>query len=182
MREARREGSPYPKADLTLRGLARLVDFALAFGLTQAGRELGPVLGVLYLLLADGFMHGQSVGKRLFGVRAMVLPRRVPAGYRESFLRNAPFALVALFSVVPIAWLLVLLVGLPIVAFEGWMAWTDRLGVRIGDIFADTQVVDAKVVSRIEVVAHPLHPVSTPAPPGSSARGAGPVGPARGAA
>ncbi len=181
MREARREGSPYPKADLTLRGLARLVDFALAFGLTQAGHEVGPVLGVLYLLLADGFMHGQSVGKRLFGVRAMVLPRRVPAGYRESVLRNAPFALVALFSVVPIAWLLVPLVGLPIVAFETWMAWTDRLGVRIGDIFADTQVVDAKVVSKIEVVAHPLHPVA-PAPPGRSVREARQVDPARGAA
>ncbi len=40
MREARREGSPYPKADLTLRALARLVDFALAFGLTQAGHDL----------------------------------------------------------------------------------------------------------------------------------------------
>ncbi len=181
MREARREGSPYPKADLTMRGLARLVDLALAFALTQAAHEVGSILGVLYLLLADGFVHGQSVGKRLFGVRAMVLPRRVPAGYRESMLRNAPFALVALFSVVPIWWLLVLVVGLPILAFESWMVWSDRLGVRIGDIFADTQVVDAKVVSKIEVVTHPLRPV-TPAPPGSSARGAGAVGPARGAA
>ena len=181
MREARREGSPYPKADLTLRGLARLVDFALAFAVTQAAHEVGPILGVLYLLLADGFMHGQSVGKRLFGVRTMVLPRRVPAGYRESMLRNAPFALVALFSVVPIAWLLVLLVGLPIVAFEGWMAWSDRLGVRIGDIFADTQVVDAKVVAKIEVVAHPLHPVA-PAPPSQRVREAPEAGAARGAA
>ncbi len=181
MRDARREGSPYPKADLTLRALARLADFALAFAVTQAAHEVGPILGVLYLLLADGFMHGQSVGKRIFGVRTMVLPRRVPAGYRESMLRNAPFALVALFSVVPIAWLLVLLVGVPIVAFEAWMVWSDRLGVRIGDIFADTQVVDGKVVSRIEVVAHPLHPVQ-PAPPGQSARQARPAGAARGAA
>ncbi len=182
MRQARREGSPYPKADLTLRGLARLVDFALAVALTQAGHEVGSVLGVLYLLLADGFMHGQSVGKRIFGVRAMVPTRRVPAGYRESAMRNAPFALVALFSVVPIWWLLVLVVGLPILAFESWMVWSDRLGIRIGDIFADTQVVDAKVVSKIEVVAHhPLRPVS-PAPPSSSARGTPAVGPARGAA
>ncbi|HEU4383709.1 MAG TPA: hypothetical protein VFR85_09420 [Anaeromyxobacteraceae bacterium] len=181
VREARREGSPYPKADLTLRGLARLVDLVMAFAVTQAAHEVGPVLGVLYLLLADGFMHGQSVGKRIFGVRTMVLPKRVPAGYRESMLRNAPFALVALFSVVPIAWLLVPLVGLPVVAFEGWMVWSDRLGVRIGDIFADTQVVDAKVVSKIEVVAHPLHP-ATPTPPGQSAREARPAGAARGAA
>jgi hypothetical protein len=42
-------------------------------------------------------------------------------------------------------------------------------------------VVDAKVVSKIEVVAHPLHPVA-PAPPGRSARKARQVDPARGAA
>ncbi len=168
MRDARREGSPYPKADLTLRGLARLVDLTLAFAAAHIGHELGPLLAVLYLLVADGLMHGQSVGKRIFGIRTMVVPRRVPAGYRESFLRNAPFALVALFYVVPLWWLLLIVAGLPIVGFEAWMVVTDRLGVRIGDIFADTQVVDAKVVSKIDVVAtHSLHVES--APPGSSA-------------
>jgi uncharacterized RDD family membrane protein YckC len=172
VREARREGSPYPKADLTLRGLARLLDFALAFALAQAGHEVGPVLAVIYLLLADGFMHGQSPGKRVFGIRTMVVPRRAPAGYRESILRNLPFGLMALFYVVPLGWLLLLVAGLPIIGFEGWMAFTDRLGVRIGDIFADTQVVDGKVVSKIEVVAtHALEGVA-PAPPGSAASAA----------
>ena len=41
MRDARPEGSPYPKADLWLRGLARGVDFLLAFGLATLGHELG---------------------------------------------------------------------------------------------------------------------------------------------
>jgi uncharacterized RDD family membrane protein YckC len=172
VREARREGSPYPKADLTLRGLARVVDFTLAFALAQAGHEVGPILAVIYLLLADGFMHGQSVGKRIFGIRTMVVPRRAPAGYRESILRNAPFGLVALFSVVPLLWLVLALAGLPIVAFESWMVWTDRLGIRIGDIFADTQVVDAKVVSKIEVVATDALQGVSVTPPGSSASAA----------
>ncbi len=170
MREARREGSPYPKADLTLRGLARLVDFSIAFALAQAGHEAGPILAVIYLLLADGFMHGQSVGKRLFGIRAMVIPRRAPAGYRESLLRNAAFALLALFYVVPLGWILLVVAGLPIVGFETWMVVSDRLGVRIGDIFADTQVVDAKVVSKIDVVATHALENAAPAPPVSSAR------------
>ncbi len=169
MRDARREGSPYPKADLTLRGLARLVDFVLAFALAQTSHELGPLLAVLYLLVADGLMHGQSVGKRIFGIRTMVVPRRAPAGYRESVLRNAPFALVGLFYVVPLWWLLLVVAGLPIVGFEAWMVVTDRLGIRIGDIFADTQVVDAKVISKIEVVAtHTLRTIQS-APPGSGA-------------
>ena len=158
MRDARREGSPYPKADLTLRALARLVDLALAFALAHLGREAGPPLAALYLLVADGLMHGQSIGKRLFGVRTMVLPPRgatrgVPAGYRESVLRNAPFALVGLFyGLTLVGWFLLLVVGLPVIAFEGYMVWTDRLGIRIGDIFADTQVVDGKVLSKAEVV------------------------------
>jgi len=174
MREARREGSPYPKADLMLRGLARGADFLLAIALAQLGHELGAVLAVVYLLLADGFMHGQSLGKRLFGIRAMQIPHRVPAGYRESMLRNADFALVALFYVVPLGWILLVLVGLPIVAFEAWMVWTDRLGIRIGDIFADTQVVDAKVVTKIEVVATHAFPFSE-SPPHGAGRSAAPA-------
>jgi uncharacterized RDD family membrane protein YckC len=169
MRDARREGSPYPKADLSLRTLARLVDLLLAFFLAQTGHEIGPLLAVLYLLIADGLMHGQSLGKRIFGIRTMVVPRRSPAGYRESVLRNAPFALVALFYVVPLGWLLFIVAGLPIVGFEAWMVATDRLGIRIGDIFADTQVVDGKVISKIEVVAkHALHQVES-AHPGTGA-------------
>ncbi len=157
MRDARPEGSPYPKADLTLRGLARAFDLALAFAVAGLAGPAGPFLAFLYLMVADGLLHGQSLGKRVFGVRTMVLPRGAtrgrPGGYRESMLRNLPFALVALFYSVPVLWLVLFLAGVPIVGFESWMVWSDRLGIRIGDIFADTQVVDAKVVSRIEVTA-----------------------------
>jgi len=167
MRDARRDGSPYPKADLTLRGLARLVDLAIALSVTKIEVPIGPLLAVLYLLVADGLMNGQSVGKRLFGVRVVVVPRRAPAGYHESLLRNAPFALVAVFWSVPLLWPVLLAAGLPIVAFESYMILTDRLGIRIGDIFADTQVVDGKVLAKGEV-GQPLAPAA-PAPPGSSA-------------
>lgn len=167
MREARREGSPYPKADLTLRGLARLADFTLAFALAHVSPQLGPILAGFYLLVADGLPHGQSIGKRIFGIRTMVVPRRVPAGYHESIRRNAPFALVAVFYAVPVLWPLLFLAGAPIVAFESYMIFSDRHGIRIGDIFADTQVVDAKVVSKEEAVARPLGTVS-PTPPGSA--------------
>src|SRR5512133_1512071 len=114
MRDARREGSPYPKADLTLRGLARVVDLTIAFAFANAIPQLGPPVAALYLLVADGFMNGQSIGKRIFGIRTIVLPpqgdtRGVPAGFRESVLRNAAFALVALFyGVSLVGWLLLL--------------------------------------------------------------------------
>jgi uncharacterized RDD family membrane protein YckC len=177
VRDARREGSPYPKADLWLRGLARLVDLTLAFAVANVAREAGPPLAALYLLFADGLLQGQSLGKRLFGVRAVVLPpkgavgRARPAGYRESVLRNAPFALVGLFyGLTLVGWVLLFVVGLPLVAFEAYMAFSDRLGIRIGDIFADTQVIDAKVLSKADAAAGAgLRAASGPAAPSAGA-------------
>lgn len=167
MRDARRDGSPYPKADLTLRGLARMVDFTVAFALAQTAPPVGPILAAIYLLVADALLGGQSPGKRLFGVRVVVVPRRASAGVHESVLRNAPFALVAVFGSVPPLWPVLLVAGLPIVGFESYMIFSDRLGIRIGDIFADTQVVDGKVLAKGEA-PRTLTP-ATPAPPGSSA-------------
>jgi uncharacterized RDD family membrane protein YckC len=164
MRDARPEGSPYPKADLTLRGLARAADFTLAWVVAQSAPQVGPLLAAFYLLVADGLMSGQSVGKKIFGVRTVVVPRRAPAGWHESLLRNAPFALVAIFYAVPILWPVLFVVGLPILGFEAYMIFTDRLGIRIGDIFADTQVVDAKVLSKAGEIAHGIRPIATPPP------------------
>ena len=183
MRDARRDDSPYPKADLTLRALARLVDLTLAFAVANAGGDAGPPLAALYLLSADGLMSGQSVGKRLFGIRTMVLPppgasRGVPAGYRESVLRNAPFALVSLFYGVRVfGWVLPAVIGVPVLAFESWMAWRDRHGIRIGDIFADTQVVDAKIAVKSALPTADLGAAATR----GSATGAVSRGPAPGA-
>jgi len=167
MRDARPEGSPYPKADLTLRGLARLADFALALVLARTAPQIGPILAAFYLLAADGLMNGQSVGKRIFGIRTVHVTRRAPAGYHESVLRNAPFALVAIFWAIPLLWPMLFVAGVPIVGFEAYMIFTDRLGIRIGDIFADTQVVDAKVLSKAGEIAHGIRPIATP-PPSSS--------------
>ncbi len=166
MRDARPEGSPYPKADLSLRLLARFADFTLAFVVGLTAPQVGPLLAALYLLVAAGLLHGQSIGKRVFGIRTVIVPHGEPARYHESMLRNAPFALVAVFYAVPILWPVFFVAGVPIVAFEAWMIWTDRHGVRIGDIFADTQVVDGKVTAGGAEVAG-LAPVS-PLPPGSS--------------
>jgi hypothetical protein len=170
----RPEDSPYPKADTTLRALARLCDVGIAIGVLGAARELGPILAAAYLLSADGLSHGQSIGKRLFGVRTMVRPatpgaRGRPAGYRESVLRNSPFALAALFAGVLYFWVVLALVAIPILGYEAWRVWKDPLGLRMGDLFADTQVVDGKVVSKIEVIAEMRLGAVAPAPPGAGA-------------
>lgn len=142
----RREESTYPKADLTLRGLARLADFTIAFGVATSAPGVGPLVAAAYLLVADGLMQGQSPGKKIFGVKAVVPLTRAPAGFQESLLRNAPFAAVTLFWAIPILWPVFFLVGLPVIGYEAWQVWDEPLGRRLGDRLAETQVVDAKVL------------------------------------
>lgn len=151
--EPRRGGSPYPKADLTLRGLARLADFTIAFGMATTAPGVGPLVAAAYLLLADGLMQGQSPGKKIFGVKVVVPETRAPAAFQESALRNAPFAVVTLCWALPILWPAFFLVGLPVVGYEAWLAWDEPLGRRLGDRLAETQVVDGKVVAGIPSAA-----------------------------
>lgn len=151
--EPRRAPSPYPKADLTLRGLARLADFTIAFGMATTAPGVGPLVAAGYLLVADGLMQGQSPGKKIFGVKAVVPATRAPAGFQESMLRNAPFAVVTVFWALPILWPAFFLVGLPVIGYEAWQVWDEPLGLRLGDRIAETQVVDGKVVAGIPSAA-----------------------------
>ncbi len=169
MREGPKKASPYPKADLTLRALARLVDLLVAFALAWWAPPVGPFAAAVYVLVADALMNGQSPGKRLFGIRVMSVPRRAPAGLVDSVLRNSPFALVAVFASVPWLWPALFAAGVPILAFESYRVVVEKQGIRIGDMFADTQVVDGKVLAKPEPASQPL---ATPAParPSSSAR------------
>jgi len=148
--EARREPQ-YPKADLTLRGLARLADFTIAFGIASTASGYGPLVAAAFLLLADGLIQGQSPGKRVFGVKAVVPATRAPAGFQESALRNAPFAAATLCWALPILWPVFFLVGVPAVIYEAWRVLEEPQGRRFGDRLAETQVVDTKVVTSAPV-------------------------------
>lgn len=143
---ARPEGSLYPKAELLPRMLARCTDFAVAAFLPLTTGLAGAVLAGLYLLFADGFFHGQSPGKKLLGIKVIHIPTCQGVDYRESALRNFPFALISLAYLLPavgnfVFWTL----GPAIVVFEAWQVVRDKLGLRMGDLFAYTQVVDSKV-------------------------------------
>jgi len=147
--------SPYPRCSFLLRGMARLADVGVAYALAVAAGRAGLVVALLYLLLADGIFHGQSVGKRIFGVKAVFLPMRTDARFRDSTLRNAPLALILLLRMMPEPLgLRAGLAGLLVIgAVEAWKAVRDPLGRRFGDVWAQTQVVDAKVVSGSQALA-----------------------------
>lgn len=139
VRSARRQGSPYPKAELGPRIIARLLDLAVAGLFAWMGLP-GLLVALAYLLFADALPHGQSPGKRLMGLRVVHIPSRRPAGPVQAMVRNLPIA--ACFALHPV---LAGLLAIPVLGFELYMLYTDPLGIRIGDIFSDTQVIDAKV-------------------------------------
>ena len=158
-------GSPYPKAALWMRLGGRMVDVSVAWGMYTLGGNAGGVIALLFLLLADGMLQGQSVGKRIFGVKVMHLPTRSAARHRDSTLRNAPLALIVLLGMMPeplgrVAFLAGLVV---IGGIEALRVVRDPLGLRLGDTWAQTQVVDGKVVAgATTAVRSPVAPARVP--------------------
>lgn len=155
VRSARRNGSPYPKAELAPRLVAKGIDLLLAYLLAWIVPAVGPLVGMAYLLAADAIHNGQSVGKRLMGIRTVHIPTRRSCSLTQSAVRNLPNSLAFALALNPV----LILVSGPILAFEAYMAFSDPQGIRIGDIFADTQVVDGKI------------PVEAPLPMDSLIRG-----------
>lgn len=140
------EGSGYPKASLLLRFGARLVDVAIAWAFFTSLGPAGVVVALMYILFADGLLQGQSPGKRIFGVKVVFLPTKSGARHRDSVLRNAPFGLIIILSMLPELGHRAFLAGLAVIGgVEALQCLRDREGLRLGDIWAQTQVIDGKV-------------------------------------
>jgi uncharacterized RDD family membrane protein YckC len=95
--------------------------------------------GLAYILIADGFSGGRSIGKRLIGLQTVLPGQREAAGFRESIIRNLPFAVAQLAFAVPyVGWL----VSVAIIAFGRAQVSDVVLDRRLGDEVAGTQVLD----------------------------------------
>jgi uncharacterized RDD family membrane protein YckC len=129
----------YPKAQMLNRGIARLIDL---FIVAAAGQMLAPVGflgGLAYILIADGFSGGRSIGKRLIGLQTVLPGQREAAGFRESIIRNLPFAVAQVAFAIPyVGWL----ISIAIIAFEAVLIVGNEQGRRFGDEVAGTQVLD----------------------------------------
>lgn len=126
------------KAGLLNRGVAAMIDLIFAAALS-ALPSVGFFASILYLLIKDGFAGGQSIGKRLVGLKTILLPEEKAAGFRESILRNLPLAASRLLWAFPIlGWL----AGGLVILFEGLLVVGSHNGRRLGDELAKTQVVE----------------------------------------
>ncbi len=130
----------YPKAQTLNRCIAKLIDLFLVAAVGEVIAPIGFLAGVAYILVADGFAGGRSIGKRLIGLQTILPDTREVAGFRESIIRNMPFAAAQLAFAVPyVGWI----VSVAIVAFETVLIIGNEQGRRLGDEVAGTQVLDA---------------------------------------
>jgi uncharacterized RDD family membrane protein YckC len=129
----------YPKAQVLNRGIAKLIDLFIVAAADQVFVPVGFLAGLAYILIADGFAGGRSIGKRLIGLQTVLPHRREAAGFRESIIRNLPFAVAQLAFAVPyVGWI----VSVAIIAFEAVLILGNEQGRRLGDEVAGTQVLD----------------------------------------
>lgn len=138
------------KVSVLNRVAGKVVDLALVIGLAAIlPRPLGAFLGFFYSLAADGMnfgpFSGQSLGKRLMGLQVVHIKSRKPIGLRESFLRNTPVGVATFFAIIPVwGWLILGLIGLPLMIMEVYLMVSIESGRRLGDVMGDTEVVEMK--------------------------------------
>ncbi|MBI3534508.1 MAG: RDD family protein [Deltaproteobacteria bacterium] len=83
------------KVSLLTRIIAKIIDLLLFMLLAIVlPLPLGPLLGFLYSLFADGFcfanFRGQSIGKKIMRLKVIHRLQKRPANFKESALRNLP--------------------------------------------------------------------------------------------
>ena len=146
------------KPPISNRVAAKLVDLFLVILVAAVlPRVLGPLLGFFYSVVADGFQfksfQGQSVGKKLFGLKVINRKTHQPASYRDSIIRNSPVGFSTFFAIIPIwGWIILFLVGLPLMVMEVYLIARVESGHRLGDVMADTEVQIARGPARREGV------------------------------
>ena len=87
-------------------GAPAVAAFLFMFLLPRTGIVLilvAALFGALYTLLADGLEGGQSVGKRLVGIRVISMETGAPCTYGQSFVRNLLLMILG-----PIDWIFIL--------------------------------------------------------------------------
>ena len=138
------------RANLTTRAVAGFVDLLLIIGLARLPDVLGLLSSTGYILIRDGLFDCRSIGKKLIGLRVESSEDAGPAvTYRESIIRNVPFAAAYLLFQIPYAgWVLGPLAG----SVECLIAIGDERGMRVGDLLARTTVVQDAPVRQSDTI------------------------------
>lgn len=134
------------------RFIAKSIDLLIVGFLSEMFYPYGYISGLLYLLIGDGFFEGQSVGKKLIGLKVITIPDEGKIEFKQSIIRNAFLALAIGFAIIPfIGFFLMFTIGLFIFAVEIYFIMTTKEGERLGDRFAFTRVIDVKPAGKKDI-------------------------------
>lgn len=133
------------KVSVITRCMAKTVDVAVVFFVNVIlPYPVGVLLGLVYMLVHDGLFQGHSLGKSLFSIRAAQVKGNLICTVRESAIRNAPLGVATFFGIIPFwGWILLVLLGLPLIALEVYLMLSSPTGARLGDVMADTHVISS---------------------------------------
>ena len=107
--------------------VAWLIDFLIVAGVSILIGGLSWFAGAAYILLRDGLFEGQSLGKRIMGLKVVAHQQQLRCTYLDSIVRN-------LLWVIPIVDFVMGLTGLHYLMH-------DPQGRHWGDRLADTRVL-----------------------------------------
>lgn len=128
------------------RCVAKGIDLVLIMVIFFVGKTiwgpLGPVLGAFYAAIQDSFGNGQSVGKKIIGLRTLDEGTGISCSAIGSCMRNLPWVIGILCSTIPVVWAFVALASLPFILLEIYLIFNLETGVRLGDIMANTLIVE----------------------------------------
>ena len=132
------------KISTLTRCIAKGIDLGVIIMLSLILPPAGAFLGFLYTLTHDGLYKGQSLGKYIFQLKVIHLKNDEPCTLRESMIRNATLGVATFFGIIPFwGWIILIVLGIPLVALEIYLMVTLENGGRLGDVMADTRVVEA---------------------------------------
>lgn len=128
------------------RGLAKGIDLLLATAFYFIGavfwKPIGTLFAVVFLAVQDSMGNGQSIGKRIVGLRVIDDDTGLSCPIWNAVLRNAPFLLLWVLAFVPVFWALALFIAVPVVILECYLIYMIDSGVRLGDVMGNTLVVE----------------------------------------
>lgn len=124
---------------MTVRPLPSFYDDEILYYLVASIFMISIPWFIFYSLCRDGF-RGRSLGKRIFGLMVITTDQGRPCPMGKSMLRNLLMVLIALFH------FLIPLIGFLGLLVEPVAVLTNPNGLRFGDRWAETQVVEAELV------------------------------------
>jgi uncharacterized RDD family membrane protein YckC len=139
------QGRSFTLARAPQRFLAKTLDYILITLVSFVLYPVGPLIGFLYSLFMDAY-QGQSIGKRVLKIQAYHLKTMAPVSrFLDSFSRNAPFAVATFFAMIPLwGWIILILLGVPLMGLETYLILVRPRKQRLGDIMADTVVINLR--------------------------------------